>query len=165
MDYTDGSIHAFGAICIGSNGGGNCNTLFLVDSGFYASVGNTLELDVWDTSSGADCWNVEVFDLTTGQSSGGLNDNCQYDWGWNMPIAIFAMEDHDISPECQSSYYPYEPSSKLPVQAETVGNWFYFGKASLNPNIVWSTDATDQNCGWETTYEDPQDWEAFNMPT
>jgi hypothetical protein len=167
LEYYDGGISAFAAICVGKNGGGNCATYWNTDAGFTPSVGNTLELDIWDTSSGAHCWNVEVFDLTTGQSSGGLNDQCQNNWGWNMPIATFAMEDHNINPECPSGNYPYEPSSDLPlpVKSSDPGNWFYFTHPSLNSNILWSDDNPDFNCGWEATAEEPQDWEAFDMPS
>ncbi len=168
LEYYDGGILAFAGICIGSNGGGDCDTQWSYDTGFYPSEGNTLEFDIWDTSAGADCLNAEVFDLTTGQSSGGLNDNCQNNWGWHMPIATFAMEDHNIDPECPSSDYPYEPSSDLPlpVKSSDPGDWFYFSDASLNPNIVGESDYIDGNClAWEATYEEPQDWEAFNMPS
>jgi hypothetical protein len=168
LDYSDDAISAFGEICINANGGDNCNTLSLFDVGTAVFPGDTLELDIWDTSSGADCWNVEAFDLTTGFNSGGLNDKCQYNWGWQMPIATFAMEDHDVPGECQSSYYPYEPSSKLPlpIKSPVTGNWFLFNHASLNPNIVGEDDNVDLNClGWESTYEEPQYWEAFNMPS
>lgn len=165
LEYSSSGISAFAAICVGSNGGGNCNTQFNTDTGFSPSVGDTLELDIWDTSSGASCWNAEVFDTTTGHNSGGLNDQCQHNWGWQMPIATFAMEDHNINPECPSGNYPYEPSSHLPIRAQTVGNWLFFNQASINSNIVWASSADDGNCGWETTYEDPTNWEAFNMPT